>query len=73
MVDDFNDRGFVGGVELVGVDVDWGVEGCEFCFVGGEVGGVKVVDVDCVGVVLGELVGWGVVDVEEGVGVWEVC
>jgi len=34
-IDDGLDGGFVGGVELAGVDVDGGVEGAEFVGVGG--------------------------------------
>jgi hypothetical protein len=69
-VDDGLYGGFVGGVELPGVDVDGGVEGAEFVGVGGEVGVVVVAEVDGAGAVAGELVGGGAADAGGGVCSW---
>lgn len=49
--------GFVAGVERAGVDFNRGVEGVQLAFVGFEVRGGEVADIDCFCAVLGELVG----------------
>jgi hypothetical protein len=67
-LDDGLDGGFVAGVELAGVYVDGGVEGVQLPFVGLEVGGLVVADVDGAGAVAGELVDRGAADADGGVG-----
>jgi hypothetical protein len=72
VVDHCLDRLLVGGVKLPRVDVDQRPQGVDLALVRVEVGGIVVADVDGLCAVLGELVGRGAADAEDGVCAWEL-
>lgn len=68
VVDDGLDLCFIRGIELARVDVDAGVQLCDFLLVSLEVGGVEVADVNGLCAALGVLVGGCSAYSEGGVG-----
>lgn len=58
------------GIEGARVDFDGGVERVEFARVEGEVGSVKVAQVDCAGAITRKLVGGCATDADYGVCTW---
>jgi hypothetical protein len=72
VVDHCLDRLLVGGVKLARVDVYQRPQGVDLALVRVEVGGIVVADVDGLCAVLGELVGRGAADAEDGVCAWEL-